>query len=72
MKTYSKGNTTFYYASYSQLVDILIKERYSQSAENAILRQRDTKPQEFEEYNAYCEECKVRAKEIIGEQNENL
>jgi hypothetical protein len=40
----------------------LIREKYSQDAEFAILRQRDTKPEEFAEYNAYCEECKAKVK----------
>lgn len=39
----------------------LIRERYDQDDENGILRQRDTKPEEFAEFNAYVEECKVRA-----------
>ena len=47
-------------------VEILIRQRYSISAEFAILRQRDTKPEEFAEYNAYAEECKIEAKEILG------
>lgn len=48
---------------YEELVVSFISERYSVSNELAILRQRDTKPNEFAEYNAYCEECKARAKE---------
>lgn len=47
---------------YSTRVNELIRERYSESAELSILRQRDVKPERFAEYNAYCEECKVRAK----------
>ena len=41
----------------------LIRERYSPNEENAILRKKlagiDTK-HEFEEFNAYVEECKKR------------
>ena len=48
---------------YPQLVENKIRTKYSVSAELAILRQRDTKPEEFAEYNAYCEECKRIAKE---------
>ena len=44
-------------------VDELIRERYSISEELAILRQRDVKPDEFAEYNAFCEECKRKIKE---------
>ena len=52
--------------SYEEKVEMLIRQRYSISAEFAILRQRDTKPEEFAEYNAYAEECKIEAKEILG------
>lgn len=51
---------------YIALVDKKIRRKYSISAELAILRQRDTKPEEFAEYNAYAEECKARAKEELG------
>lgn len=51
--------------SYNDTVNDLIRKRYSVSEEFAILRQRDTKSQEFEEYNRYCEECKRRAKSVI-------
>lgn len=51
--------------SYSKLVDKLIRNRYSQSEEFAILRQRDEKPEEFAEYYAFCEECKKRAREEV-------
>ena len=47
---------------YPVLVEKYIREKYTLSAELSILRQRDTKPKEFDEYNAYAEECKERAK----------
>ena len=47
---------------YPQLVNNKIRTRYSVSAELALLRQRDTKPEEFAEYNAFCELCKAEAK----------
>ena len=47
---------------YMDYVDRLIRRKYSVSAELAILRQRDSKPEEFASYNAYAEECKARAK----------
>ena len=50
---------------YTDYVDRLIRRRYCVSAELAILRQRDTKPEEFAEYNAYAEECKKKAKEAF-------
>lgn len=44
----------------------LIRKRYSISAELAILRQRDTKPEEFAEYNTYVEQCKSEVKKELG------
>ena len=49
--------------SYSEKVVSLIREKYSLDEELAIQRQRDSKPQEFNEYYAYCEECKAKYKE---------
>ena len=56
---------------YSEAVDNAIRERYSVSQEFAILRQRDSKPDEYAEYYAYCEECKNRVKRIMSESNFN-
>lgn len=39
-----------------------IRKKYSINDELAILRQRDSKPQEFEEYNNYVENCKAKIK----------
>jgi hypothetical protein len=50
---------------YGQTVDSLIRKRYSLWDELAILRQRDEKPEEYAAYNAYCEECKAKAKNIL-------
>lgn len=52
--------------SYGELVEQLIRKRYSLSAELAILRQQNTKFGEFIEYNEYAEQCKAKAKEILG------
>ena len=49
-------------SNYPSLVEGKIRRRYSMSDELAILRQRDTKSEEFAEYNAYCEQCKSEAK----------
>ncbi len=51
---------------YPELVQALINEKYSIYDELALQRQRDTKPLEFEEYNNYCEYCKVQAKQMLG------
>ena len=53
-------------SDYIAYVDELVRKRYSLSAELAILRQRDVKPEEFAAYNAYAEECKARAKTELG------
>lgn len=47
---------------YEMLVERYIRDRYSLNAELAILRQRNTKPDEFLVYHAYAEECKEKAK----------
>ena len=56
-------------AQYEEYVNQLIREKYSLSQELAILRQRDTKADEYEEYNTFCEACKkvAKAKYNIGE-----
>jgi len=43
----------------------LIHTRYSVDDEISILRQRDSKPEEFEAYNTFAEECKVRVSELF-------
>lgn len=53
-------------SDYAGYVERLIRDRYSVSAELAILRQRDSNPEKFAEYDAYAEECKKRAKEALG------
>ena len=52
--------------TYEQRVVELIRLRYSVDDELAILRQRDTKTEEFEEYNSYCENCKTVARIEFG------
>lgn len=52
---------------YAEKVDMLVREKYTISDELAILRQRDTKPEEFQKYFNYVEECKKKAKEITNE-----
>lgn len=54
--------------SYEELVNDFIRERYSASDEFAVIRQKDEKPEEFEAYYSYCEECKLRARQIIDPQ----
>lgn len=52
---------------YRRRIVELIRERYSLDDEIAILRQRDSKPEEFAEYDAYVEQCKTTAhNEVYG------
>ena len=48
--------------SYEDAVNAEIRKKYSESAEFAILRQKDEKPTEYAEYYSYCEECKAYVK----------
>ena len=52
--------------SYEEAVNAKIRERYSESQEFAILRQKDEKPEEYSAYYAYCEECKTFVKAKRG------
>lgn len=62
-----KGKTILYdEKSYEDLVVYFIREKYSLNQELAILRQRDEKVDEFNEYHDFVEGCKARAKEIKG------
>ena len=50
---------------YANLVVSLIRKKYSINQELAILRQQNSKPQEYEEYFDYVEECKLQAKSSV-------
>ena len=53
--------------AYEDLVESLIRQKYTISNELAILRQKDDKPEEFQEYYSYAEQCKATAKtEVLG------
>ena len=43
-----------------------IHERYSIDDEIGILMQKETKPDEFEEHNAFVEQCKAEVKAELG------
>lgn len=51
---------------YRRRIIELIRERYTIDDEIAIQRQRYVKPEEFEKYNDYVENCKQQVKEEIG------
>lgn len=57
-------------AEYDARVNDLIRQRYSESEEFAILRQRDIKPAEYSAYYAHCEECKELAKVELTKENQ--
>ena len=42
-----------------------IRKRYNLNQELSILRQRDTKPAEFAEYNTFVEQCKAEVKKEL-------
>ena len=50
---------------YEDEIVSLIRQRYSVNQELAILRQRDTKPEEFAEYNTFVEQCKYEVKNAL-------
>lgn len=51
---------------YKDLVISKIRLQYSTDDELAILRQRDSKIDEFAAYNTYCEQCKADAREELN------
>lgn len=57
---------TFDESAYKAAVERLIRERYTVADELGILRQRDTKPEEFAEYNDFAEACKAQARAEIA------
>lgn len=57
--------TTYARFSYNTLIVRLVRLAYDLDAELAILRQRDVKPEEFQEYNEYVEYCKLMADEYV-------
>jgi hypothetical protein len=51
---------------YESMIIRKIRQRYSVNQELAILRQRDTKTEEFATYNEYVERCKAEVKQELG------
>ena len=49
-------------ATKGSIVNALIRERYTEADELALIRQRTAKKAEFTEYNDYCETCKALVK----------
>lgn len=48
--------------NYEKLVTQKIRSKYSSSQELALLRQKEEKPDDFQEYFDFCEQCKMEAK----------
>ena len=65
LKKNKEAEPTTYDAVYGSLIEKKIRKRYSLSAELAILRQRDTKIDEFAQYNKYVEQCKEEVKQEL-------
>lgn len=56
---------------YEDLIFQKIRSKYTLSQELAILRQKDTKPDEFSEYYNYVEQCKLEAKKEVTDGKQN-
>ena len=54
----NKVDAAAYHRVYASLIEAEIRKVYSLSDEIAILRQAQSKPDEFDKYNAYVEQCK--------------
>ena len=70
LKKNKEREPSTYDAVYGSLIEKKIRKCYSLSAELAILRQRDSKPEEFAAYNEYVEQCKKEVKEELAEVND--
>jgi hypothetical protein len=55
-----------YVPTYSELVEQKVAERYTIQQEMAILRQRNTKPDEFDKYFRYVDQCKEEARQELN------
>lgn len=58
-----------YVPTYSELVEQKVAKRYTLQQEISVLRQRNTKPDEFDIYFRYVEQCKVEAKQELNLNN---
>ena len=55
---------------YENLIVSKIRQKYSINQELAIIRQRDAKPEEYQVYFDYVEQCKAEAKsEVLNDNN---
>ena len=72
--SYLVNYTRYKLGTYEELVNKLVKEKYSDSEEFAILRKSISNPNntEYVAYNTYVEQCKVEAKAFIEERKQIL
>lgn len=54
--------------NYENMLISKIRKRYNMNQELAILRQKDTKPEEYQEYFDYVERCKQEAKNATNQE----
>ena len=54
--------------TYGQEVAAVINAQYSIDDQIALLRQKDTKPEEWAKFNAFAEEVKGKVKESRGDE----
>lgn len=55
-----------YNAVYDRCIEDEVEKKYTVKQELAILRQKDRKPKEAAEHDAYVEECKRKVKKAFG------
>ena len=72
--TYLITYTRYVMGNYNFIVNKLVKQKYSDSEEFAILRKAIKNPNndEYLIYNAYVEDCKSKAKEFIKQRQKEL
>lgn len=58
-------NPASWEALYENEIIRRIRKKYTLNQELAILRQRDTKTEEFAKYNAFVEQCKAEVKALL-------
>lgn len=52
--------------AFGELVDDMIRCQHTTDDEFAILRQRDSKPEEFAAFNEFAEQCKTDARALLA------
>lgn len=69
-KQFENGKIVNYFNQeiYEDKIVAEIRKKYTVNQELAILRQRDTKPEEFAEYNEYVEQCKQEVKNAFNKE----